>query len=156
MHRTERIRRKACKLIGIKLDQKTMNKDGRSSIDCGKLWQKFEIEKFETIISNKLSGDIYAVYYEYEGDYTKPVNYFIGYEVELNAVIPDGMVQLFVPQGTYTKIFSKGKMPDCVANSWKAIWQSQINRNYTFDFEVYTERSKDWNNAELEIFVSTH
>ena len=50
---------------------------------------------------------------------------------------------------------AKGKMPDCISNSWKDIWDSKIERAYKYDFEVYDERSKDWNNATVDIFVST-
>jgi predicted transcriptional regulator YdeE len=45
-------------------------------------------------------------------------------------------------------------MPDCVADTWKEIWNSNIPRAYQADFEVYDERSKDWSKAVVEIFIS--
>ena len=60
-----------------------------------------------------------------------------------------------IPAQSYTKFIAQGKMPDCIANSWKDIWDSKIERAYQFDFEIYDERSKDWNNAIVDIFVST-
>ena len=45
-------------------------------------------------------------------------------------------------------------MPDCVINAWKEIWGSNIPRSYKMDFEVYDERSKDWGNAEVEVYLS--
>jgi len=45
-------------------------------------------------------------------------------------------------------------MPECVINTWKEVWVSNIPRAYKIDFEVYDERSKDWNNAELEVYLS--
>jgi predicted transcriptional regulator YdeE len=45
-------------------------------------------------------------------------------------------------------------MPDCVINAWKDVWVSSIPRSYKMDFEVYDERSKDWNNAEVEVYLS--
>jgi predicted transcriptional regulator YdeE len=45
-------------------------------------------------------------------------------------------------------------MPDCVANAWKEIWQSKLSRAYEKDFEIYDEKSQDWNNAEVSIFIS--
>jgi len=50
---------------------------------------------------------------------------------------------------------ASGKMPDCVANTWKEIWNSGIPRAYQTDFEVYDERSRDWNNAVVDVYVST-
>jgi len=66
------------KLIGLKLDNKTTNEGGKSSIDCGSLWQKVERENLVERIPEKLSEEIYAVYFDYEGDHTKPFSYFIG------------------------------------------------------------------------------
>ncbi|MBC7384305.1 MAG: effector binding domain-containing protein [Bacteroidia bacterium] len=143
------------KLIGLKLDKKTTNEGGLSNIDCGNLWQKFEIENFIERIPNKLSDEIYAVYFNYEGDYTKPFSYFIGCKVKADTNTPNDMKTLIIPEDNYSKLIAKGKMPDCVANSWKEIWSSKINRAYKYDFEIYNERSKDWSNAEVEIFVSS-
>ena len=152
----EKIEKTAFKLIGLKLGHKTTNEGGQSGIDCGNLWQKFEIENFATNIPDKLSEEIYAVYYEYEGDYTKPFSYFIGCKVKIDAEVPQGMDYLIIPSGSFTKVLSKGIMPNCVANSWKDIWNSDTDRAYNYDFEVYDERSKDWSNAEVEIFISSN
>ena len=141
------------KLIGLKLDKKTTNEGGQSSNDCGNLWQKFETENFEDRIPDKLSDEIYAVYFDYEGDFTKPFSYLIGCKVKIDTDAPQGMDNLIIPAGSFTKVIAKGKMPDCVANSWKDIWSSKTDRAYKYDFEIYDERSKDWSNAEVEIFV---
>ena len=146
----------AFKLIGLKLNNKTTNESGQSGIDCGNLWQKFETENFAERIPGKLSDEIYAVYYDYEGDYTKPFSYFIGCKVKIDTQNFQGMDSLIIPAGSYYKVIAKGKMPDCVANSWKKIWSSIIDRAYQFDFEIYDERSKDWNDAEVEVFVSSN
>lgn len=76
------------KLIGLKLDHKTTNKGGQSSIDCGNLWQRFEIENFVERIPNKLGDEIYAVYFDYEGDNTEPFSYFIGCKVKQILMFP--------------------------------------------------------------------
>ena len=143
-------------LIGLKLNNKTTNENGQSSIDCGNLWQKFETENFIERIPGKLGDEIYAVYYNYEGDHTKPFSYFIGCKVKTDVQNSHGMDSLIIPAGSYYKVIAKGTMPDCVANSWKKIWSSINDRSYQFDFEIYDERSKDWSNAEVEIFISTN
>ena len=144
------------KLIGLKLEKKTTNEGGQSNIDCGILWQKFETENFIERIPNKLSNDIYAVYFDYEGDYTKPFSYFIGCKVKTDTDTPNDMASLIIPEDDYSKLIAKGKMPDCVTNAWKEIWSLKIDRAYKYDFEIYDERSKDWSNAEVEIFVSSN
>ena len=66
------------------------------------------------------------------------------------------MDSLIIPVGIYYKEIAKVKMTDCVANSWKKIWGLLIDRAYQFDFEIYDERSKDWSNAEVEVFISSN
>src|SRR4051812_30578353 len=70
------------RLIGLKLNKKTTNKGGQSAVDCGNLWQKFVKERAAERIPGKLSDDLYAVYFDYEGDYTQPFSYFIGSRVK--------------------------------------------------------------------------
>lgn len=142
------------KLIGLKLNNKTTNESEQSNIDCGNLLQKFENENFTGRIHDKLSSEIYAVYYSYEGDYTKPFSYFIGCKVKNNTEIPQGMDSLVIPAGNYSKVIATGEISECINNSWKEIWSSDIVRTYQFNFESYDERSKDWSNAEVDIFVS--
>ena len=45
-------------------------------------------------------------------------------------------------------------MPDCMFAAWKNIWETEIPRSFQLDFEVYDERSKDWSNAEVDIYLS--
>jgi len=142
------------KLVGLALKAKTTNINGQSGIDCGNLWQAFEKGKYAEIIPNKLTDEIVAVYHQYEGDHTKPFSYFIGCKVKADSEVPAGLETLTIAKGTYQKIDAKGKMPDCVVNAWKEVWVSNIPRSYKMDFEVYDERSKDWTNAEVEVYLS--
>jgi predicted transcriptional regulator YdeE len=143
------------KLIGLQLDRKTYNANGQSGRDCGFLWQKFESENFYSRIPGKLSNEIFAVYFDYEGDHTQPYSYFIGCQVDRSSKVPDGMSDIYIPEGNYSRLIAKGKMPDCVAGKWKEIWQSATDRQYSYDFEVYGEESKDWNNATVDILISS-
>lgn len=141
-------------LIGLDLGRTTTNNNGQSGIDCGNLWQKFEQEGYADSILNKKGDEVYAVYYGYEGDHTQPFRYFIGCRVAENTHVPEGLDSLTIPKGSFRKITAKGKMPDCIANTWKDIWKSGIQRAYLFDFEIYDERSKDWSDAEVDIYLS--
>jgi len=141
-------------LIGLSLPAKTMNENGKSGVDCGNLWQKFEKENYPGKIPNKLSEDIVAVYHQYDGDHTHPFSYFIGCKVANGTITPEGLDTLVISKGLFQKIIASGKMPDCVASSWNEIWNSDIPRAYQADYEVYDGRSKDWSNAEVDIFIS--
>src|SRR6476620_9643433 len=99
----EKIKLQGFNLIGIKLDKKTTNSGGQSNIDCGGLWQKFEKENFASRISNKIGDEIYAVYFDYEGDHTKPFSYFIGCEVKPGSEFAPDMDTLMIPAQSYTK-----------------------------------------------------
>ena len=142
------------KLVGLALKEKTTNVNEQSSIDCGNLWQEFEKGKYAEMIPNKLSDEILAVYHQYEGDHTQPFSYFIGCKVKAGTEVPPGLETLTIAKGTYQKINAKGKMPDCVINAWKDVWVSEIPRSFKMDFEVYNEKSKDWSNAEVELYLS--
>ncbi len=142
------------KLVGLALKGKTTNINEQSNIDCGNLWQEFEKGNYAEIIPNKLTDEILAVYHQYEGDHTKPFSYFIGCKVKAGTEAPPGLETLTIAKGTYQKIDAKGKMPDCVINAWKEVWASNIPRSYKMDFEVYDDRSKDWINAEVEVYLS--
>lgn len=144
------------KLVGLQLNKKTTNEDGQSRLDCGNLWQKFEAENYAERIPSKLRDAIYAVYFGYDGDYTKPFSYFIGCKVEIGTEVPPDMVSLNLPEQDYIKVLAKGKMPDCISNCWRDIWKSKIDRAYKYDFEIYEERCKVWNDAEVEILVSVN
>lgn len=142
------------KLIGLKLGHKTTNQNNQSSSDCGNLWQKFEKDKIFELIPNKLSNEIYAVYFDYEEDETKPFSYFIGCKVDKNSEVPSNLDSLEIPTQSYVKVTAKGVMTACITDSWREIWNSDIQRKFGFDFEIYDERSQNWNDAELDIFVS--
>lgn len=142
------------KLIGLDLGHKTTNENGQSSKDGGNLWQKFETENYADKIPNKTGDEIFAVYYGYEGDHTQPFRYFIGCRVDDNSAVPKGLDSLTIPAGTFQKITAKGKMPDCIINTWKEIWSSDLQRAYNYDFEIYDERSHNWSNAEIDVYLS--
>lgn len=142
------------KLIGLSLGYKTTNKNEKAMEDCGALWQQFGGGFIASKIPGKINNDIYAVYYDYDGDYTDPYAYFIGCKVTDDTEVPAGMESITIPEQNYTNITAKGQMPDCVANAWREIWKADYKRAYGYDFEIYTGKSQDWANAEVDIFLS--
>lgn len=142
------------KLIGLRLGRKTTNENGLSSKECGALWQRFETENTTARIPGKLSSDIYAVYYDYDSDETGYFSYFIGCKVGLDTAAPVGLQELYIPRQYYHIETAKGKMTACMTEAWKRIWNSDIPRKFGYDYEVYDERSRNWDNAEIDIYLS--
>ncbi len=48
-------------------------------------------------------------------------------------------------------------MPNAVINTWLDIWNrnEELSRKYTYDFEVYGEKSQNGENSEVEIYIAT-
>ena len=64
------------------------------------------------------------------------------------------MVAINIDAKNYSKYTTKGNLQDgIVYNEWTKIWNSDLNRSYKADFEVYGEKAQDPTNAEVEIFI---
>lgn len=150
----EKLSKTGFKLVGLQLKQKTSNKNNQSNLDCGNLWQKFEKENIIDLIPNKLSNEIYAVYFDYEEDEAASFSYFIGCRVDVSADAPKNLTSLKIPSQKYQKVTARGIMTACITDAWNKIWNADIERKFDFDFEVYDERSKNWDDAMVDIYVS--
>jgi predicted transcriptional regulator YdeE len=139
------------KIVGIKI--KTSNQ--KAMEDIGKVWKRFYAEDIKDAIPNKLNDDVYAVYTEYKGDYTKPYSYILGCAVSSLNTIPSGMIGITIPSAKYEVFIAKGKMPDKVVETWQQIWQPEIDkkRSYNIDFEIYGKKYNDPANSEVEIYI---
>ncbi|MEP6676933.1 MAG: GyrI-like domain-containing protein [Ferruginibacter sp.] len=149
----EKVELKERKLAGLSLKTKTSNTNGQSTIDCENLWHEFMAQKYMDIIPGRIN-EIIGAYHQYEGDSSHPFSYFIGCEVKSDSTIPDGLDTLIIPAGNFMKIAAKGKMPDCVTDAWKKVWVADLPRTYQIDFEIYDERSKDWEDAQVDVYIS--
>lgn len=141
-------------LVGLGLKVKTTHKNQQSDQDCGNLWQKFHNENIIDLIPHRQGDDLYAVYHAYEKSDTDNFLYFIGCRVHKKMDIPAPLNILEVPSQKYLKHTASGAMTGCITDAWQRIGQSDIQRKYEFDFELYDERSVDWKMAEVDLFIS--
>lgn len=140
------------KVIGISV--RTTNENGRGIKDIGGLWGKFMGENILAAIPNKVDDTIYAIYTDYEGDHTKPYTTILGCKVQHLDNIPNGMNGKEIEGGTYVNLPAKGDiMQGIVGSKWGEIWQMDLDRTYIADFEIYGEKTKDVNNAEVDILI---
>jgi predicted transcriptional regulator YdeE len=139
----------------IGLAVRTTNENMQAAIDIPQLWQKFMGENAMAEIPNKLDQTLYCIYTDYESDYTKPYTTILGCKVVDLDAVPAGFVGKTIAGGNFTNFVAKGKIDDGVVyQTWTKIWQTDLPRAYTADFEVYGEKAQNPNDAEIDIFIS--
>ncbi len=144
---------KTFKVIGISV--RTINENGQSAKAIGELWNKFMTEGILNKIPNKVDNTIYSIYTDYESDHTKPYTTILGCKVENLDTVPNGMIAITIKDGNYTKFVSKGDLTKgAVFIEWSKIWEMDLQRTYTADFEVYGEKAQNPTDAEVDIFVA--
>ncbi|SFU07965.1 Predicted transcriptional regulator YdeE, contains AraC-type DNA-binding domain [Algoriphagus locisalis] len=142
------------KIIGIAT--RTSNTSAKAAEDLGALWGKFFEEQIGGKISGKVSEDIFAIYTDYESDYTGEYTCLIGYQVGSLENAAEGLVAREFDGGKHIKFVAAGKMPEAVVETWQKIWakDSELERKYTADFEVYGAKSQQGDNSEVDIFIA--
>lgn len=140
-------------VIGIAV--RTTNENGQSVQDIPALWNRFMTEGIMDQIPNKVDHTLYCIYTDYKKDHTKPYTTILGCKVSNLDQIPYGLVGKTFEEQTYIKRIAKGNlMQGIVYEEWTKIWNADLNRAFTADFEVYDERTQNSENAEVDIFIS--
>ncbi|MDA2434088.1 AraC family transcriptional regulator [Bacillus cereus] len=98
---------------------------------------------WEEILRLNLKGDVYAVYNNYESDFTGDYDLNVGTEEKF---IDESSV--IIPAGNYHVVEVDNIDPQDVFNAWMDIWKSDIKRAYKTDFQFH---SKD---GSIRIFLS--
>jgi len=143
------------KVIGISVE--TSNNNGQVMNDLMTLWSRFQTENLLDRIPNQVSSDIYSIYTDYESDHTGKYTCLLGLTVSSLDTIPEGMVGREFPGQTVTTFLAEGMLPTAVADKWEEIWaaDTELNRSYTYDFEVYGERARNNDQSEVDIYIGT-
>lgn len=106
-------------------------------------------------VSNKISEEIFCIYTEYEGDHNKPYTTLLGCKVSSLENVPEGMRGMTFTTEKQEKFQAKGNLLQGVVwQKWAEIWETNIDRTYTFDYEVYGEKAQNPENAEVDIYIS--
>ena len=139
-------------VAGIKT--KTTNKDGKALQDIGMTWQKLFADGIYEKIQNKVNGKTIGLYTEYEGDYTKPYTFIAGAEVSKEVQIGEELESIIIPKGKYAKFIITGDVQNSVGQAWQEIWNMDLKRKYTCDFEEYQNDSEDMQKQEIHIYIA--
>lgn len=147
-------------LVGLTARTNNMAEMNPSTAKIKPTMEKFFGEKIQEKIQNKKNpGKIFAVYTQYESDFTGDYTYFMGEEVTSLKEIEKGLETLTLPGQEYVTFTSEpGTLPGVVIEMWQKIWQMDPaslggTRGYVADFEIYDARSHDPLNAVLDIYI---
>ncbi len=127
-------------VVGISI----VTDNDKAAEEINALWEEFFKKQIGQQIENRVDDVIYAVYSDYEGDHTKPYRYTIGYKIKgdanLDTNLNDDLHHVKVKQADYAMMSAAGQQPKALIETWTAIWQSDLDRLYETDFEVYGQR----------------
>ena len=142
------------KIIGI--STRTTNKDNQSQQDLTNLWGQFYAQNIFDKIPNKVSDNVLSIYTDYKSDYTDEYTTIIGVPVSTLDEIPAELIGREFNADNFQKFVAKGEMPNAVVNVWLDIWKrdKELDRKYSYDFEVYGQKSQNGENSEVEIYIA--
>lgn len=125
----------------------TGNSDPEMGKIIGGLWEKLYQGGVNAVIKNKVNEYAIGLY----SDYT-----FDGYRVTAGNEVskaenPDLTVKT-IPAGKYAKFSVHGHMEKAVADAWAEIWQINLDRSFTGDFEEYL--NSDFENSDIDIYIA--
>lgn len=151
----ETVKKEAFKIIGIKV--RTTNENGQAANDIGMLWQKFISENTASKIPNKIDHSIFSIYTNYQKDHTEPYDVILGCRVSSLDEIPKEMIGQTFEKGNYAQFTAKGDLSKGVVyQAWTEIWNKNLNRTYSADFEIYGEKAQNPEDAEVDIFIAVN
>lgn len=136
----------------IGLELKTNNEECSLAMPAHK--DRFFKENILSKIRNKINGSIFALYTDYEGDYTKPYSWILGCEVSNLDEVPEGLVGKVIPESKYAVFTTQGEFPQGLIAVWQDIWKSDLQRLYTSDFEVYRSGFDPQSNPEVKVYIA--
>ncbi len=112
----------------------------KASEEINALWEKFFKQNIGQEVKNRVDDVIYAVYSDYEGDHTKPYRLTIGYKINGEPQIKGHLHHVKVQSDDYAMMSAAGEQPKALIETWQTIWQSDLDRKFKTDFEVYGKR----------------
>jgi predicted transcriptional regulator YdeE len=146
------------KIVGIEV--RTTNENRQAEKDIAVLWGRFFSEGVLQQIPHRLSDDIFVLYPDYEGDFTRPYTCVIGCQVTQIANIPKHLTLKEIPKSIYAVIPAEGQYPESLIQAWQTVWTSDLERAYTTDFESYPAgfdfKGKDLFNVYIALKINDH
>ncbi|MCP5469275.1 MAG: effector binding domain-containing protein [Chlamydiales bacterium] len=116
------------------------------------LWDRFYRELVFLDIPNRKTDDIYGIYTDYAGDYTKPYTLIAACEVNSVEKVPEGLIAHTSPAQSYAHFEVIGAFPDNLIDKWGEVWKSDLKRTYKSDFEYFGPEFKT-EPPQVDLFI---
>ncbi len=119
----------------------------------GEFWGHFFVSQALAKIPNKIDEQtMYGIYCDYNpsGSYTL----VIGAPVTSTKEVPAEMISRTIPAANYAVFSAKGPFNPSVAQTWHEIWQTKLDRAFTYDFEVYNKNSTNDDQSIVNIYIA--
>ena len=149
------IPRKAFQVIGVELNTTTQDETDFNEIP--QFWNTvLQEERISCIPNKRYQGTVLGVSMDFDKDGS--FTYIIGAEVTHIDIVPQGMVYRTIPSSTYAMFTAKGQIPVSIQQTSRYIYQqwlpnSAYRRTTTAEYELYDERCKRGENAEVDIYI---
>lgn len=133
--------------IVVGVSATTSNNDPKTGEIIGGLWEKLYQGGVNAAIKNKVNEYAIGLYSDYEND-----KYCVMAGNEVSKANNEEFTVKIIPAGKYAKFSVHGHMERAVAEAWGEIWQVDLNRSFTGDFEEYL--NSDFDNADIDIYIA--
>lgn len=123
---------------------RTSNEDPQMGAIIGDLWKQLYTPENTEKIQNRVNAYAIGLYSDYDKE---------GYQVTAGFEVSDaesgnGFTVKTIPASRYAKFSVHGDMIEAVANSWKEIWETPLDRTFTGDFEEYLSQE------DIDIYIA--
>lgn len=133
--------------IVVGVSAMTGNSDPEMGNVIGGLWEKLYGGGVNAVIKNKVNEYAIGLYSDYAGD-----RYCVTAGNEVSRAENPELTVKTIPAGKYAKFSVHGHMERTVAEAWAGIWQMNLDRSFTGDFEEYL--NCDFENCDIDIYVA--
>ncbi|MDD4692194.1 GyrI-like domain-containing protein [Eubacterium aggregans] len=133
--------------IVVGLSATTGNNDPKMGEIIGNLWKKLYEGGVYPQINNKVDDHAIGLYSDYTGE-----TYCVTVGTAVSAADNPELARKIIPAGRYARFLIRGDMVQAVVAAWSAIWEMDLDRSFTGDFEEYL--SPDPVNGEIAIYVA--
>lgn len=132
-------------IVGVSVA--TSNEDPKMTEKIGKLWVDLYQGGVNAKIRNKVNEYAIGLYSDYSEN-----GYIVTAGNEVAKSENDEFVTKVIPAGRYAKFSVHGDMEKAVAQAWGEIWNMDLDRSFTGDFEEYL--NSDFENADIDIYIA--
>lgn len=137
---------------------RTTNKNWQCVNDIDKTWQYLQDNNiFAQIPHSTKPYTILSLYTDYDpGFRVAEDNYsvIIGAQItDVTSLVPDLVVKR-IPAQTYAVFTAQGPFDQAIPAAWNAVWNSDLNRAFTSDFEWYDTHSTNDEKSIVKIYIA--